>query len=166
MIRKATYKDLDNIMSIQHETYGPELYESSEIFLKIINYNISYVYTIDDITGRANDIPVAYILIHTKIESDRPSKLNECKDSSLLDDCFFIHDLCVHKKYQGQGLAKKLYNYIYSILDGPIQLISLKSAKVFWNKMGFFDIISTTSDIVSTTSDIYEESFGTFMSNK
>lgn len=127
MIRKANINDIESIYKIQEECYPQNLCENTNIFEKIIEQDMSYVYIINEDN---QSIVIGYLLAHYSFKDDlvllNTTVINDKKD------CIFIHDLCTTVKRRGVG--SKLYKFFEKENKNlNVQLISINETSLkFW----------------------------------
>lgn len=134
-IRKATVKDIQNIMMIQLRGYAAEYLEDIEILQAIVEQNMSYV-AIDIDTK----LIIGYVLIHSIESSTQPPPLN-CHVNQCKSDNYFIHDVCVDPKMQGMGYGTRLWKYalmdIRIAKQAQVTCVSLPMSVMYWKHNGF-----------------------------
>jgi GNAT superfamily N-acetyltransferase len=134
-IRPLSSTDIQAVMEIQSACYPSPLHEeASHLLCKHAQSPTScWVAT-------QGQTVMAYLLTHPW-SGDLPPSLNSPLASPLQDcDIYFIHDLAVHPKAQGLGLARLLINTALSWGRqqklSTLRLIAVAGAADFWLKQG------------------------------
>ena len=127
--------DLTSINEVQRAAYIPELLEDMSIFELILeNDSQSSFVAFDD--GRMS----AYVLSYPSM-LDRDDFESGWRDLTGEENTLYIHDLCVHPDYRGQGIAQRLFGKAeaYAREKDMEQLagIAVQNSENFWSKFGF-----------------------------
>ena len=134
-IREMRQEDLAAVYAVQLSAFPSNFIEPLSMFEEILHHydEASYVAEFD---GRV----VGYILGHPADEGrddfDKGSWAIRGDEESL-----YLHDLCLNPDYQGQGVARTLFERVearakfleFKQLIG----ISVQDTQSFWIKMGF-----------------------------
>lgn len=142
-ICKATYKDIFNIYNIQCNNYSDTKFWESVTFLHhVVSLGLSYVAK----SSNSGSV-VGYALCHFISDPTDPPRLNSIL-SNHGNKYIFIHDICVDKAYQCQGIASKLLNTIHEYASSKhipqIYLIAVQNAQSFWARHGYEKTLTKT----------------------
>ncbi|KAJ3121590.1 hypothetical protein HK100_012310 [Physocladia obscura] len=145
----ATPQFVDEILAIQEKCYAPEIWESKQEFLRIVDCASSFV-AIDnhpnDLTSfnQNNAIVVGYILAHPWPTSSEPPILHKfAAPQEQVQECHFIHDVSISPDYRGMKIADMLLQAVFeSALVGVgaaavVTLVSVNGTVGYWQKRGF-----------------------------
>lgn len=128
-------KEVDKILRIQRNCYKSEYIEGREIFERMID-----VYPRGCIGVLVDTIFAGYIFFHPYFEG-RPKPLNTMLRLNGKEDCMYLHDLAIDRKYRGRGLSKILmdeFNQETQKKGFKVQcLVSVQDSLGFWEKHGF-----------------------------
>ncbi|MFC7421696.1 GNAT family N-acetyltransferase [Iodobacter arcticus] len=147
-IRHLNPSDIPAIMDIQSACYPAELLEDAAHLLAKHQQSPAscWVATIQEEVS-------AYLLTHPW-SGDTPPDLNApLPPASTHCNIHFIHDLAVHPKAQGAGLARLLMDSALSWSQQHpfthLRLIAVAGAKHFWLKQGFTLIEPLNNKIIN-----------------
>ena len=136
MIRLMTEDDLDAVMNMQPDVYEEDFYEDREILLNKLELYPKgcWVCTVGN--------QVAGYLFALPIEYKNPPAINtEIDKLSSSPDCYYIHDLAVHKAHRGKRIAsllmQKAIKYAQRNRFRQMTLIAVQNSESFWIKQGF-----------------------------
>ncbi len=150
-IRPLTLADIDAIMQIQSACYPATLLEdAAHLAAKHLESPASCWVAIHQ------DEVLAYLLTHPW-SSDTPPDLNApLPPTSPNSPIHYIHDLAVHPRAQGLGLARQLLDAALSWSKQQtfthIRLVAIAGAEPFWLKQGFTPISQLNEKIISKLS--------------
>lgn len=131
-IRKITSDDYKEIECIANESYSNEYYESKQSLIsKIENFPPgSFVADLDGIIGYIISFP--YYL-------GRSFPINTEYNLAESPDCWYIHDVCVTKRFRNKSIASQLVKKVLNESWNVVALTSVQNSIGFWNKFGFLN---------------------------
>jgi GNAT superfamily N-acetyltransferase len=150
-IRPLTLADIDAIMQIQSACYPASLLEDAvHLAAKHLQSPSSCWVAVHQ------DEVLAYLLTHPW-DSDLPPDINTpLPPVSPHSPIHYIHDLAVHPKAQGLGLARQLLDaaLLWSKQQDftHLRLIAIAGAEPFWLKQGFQPVTQLNEKIISKLS--------------
>jgi GNAT superfamily N-acetyltransferase len=150
-IRPLTLADIDAIMQIQSACYPASLLEdAAHLAAKHLQFPSSCWVAVHQ------DEVLAYLLTHPW-SSDAPPDLNSpLPFVSPNSPIHYIHDLAVHPRAQGLGLARQLMDTALSWSMQQafthLRLIAVADAEPFWRKQGFMPVTPLNETIISKLS--------------
>lgn len=129
-IRKIIPKDYEEIENIANESYSNNYYETeSSLISKIENFpDGCLVADLDGVVGYAISFP--YYL-------GKSFPINTNYEIMEDPNCWYIHDLCVVKRFRKKGVAKMLAKEIIKKSWNVVALTAVQDSKSFWSKLGF-----------------------------
>jgi GNAT superfamily N-acetyltransferase len=135
-LRPMTTDDLDAVMDIMRDAYAPQFFEEREVLANKLTLFPPGCW----VCMVGTDV-IAYLFSHPSMFNDPPalnSKMNRFPDSA---NCYYIHDLAIRRKYQGQVighlLAEKASEIAGSQNVSLMALVSVQQSQSFWAKQGF-----------------------------
>lgn len=131
MIRHIKPIDFDFVDEIGTGSYPINYYEGIKSFKsKMTGYpDGCFVCEIDkNIVGYIISFPYIF---------GKPYPINRSYKKTEFPNCYYIHDLCIQKKYRGNGYANELVNEVLKIQSKPKVLVSVLKSEKFWEKFGF-----------------------------
>lgn len=136
LLRPMQPHDLDRVLVIQEDAFGPVLAEPRSVFADKLDYHPAGCWV-----AVLHDQIAAYLLSHPA-HLGRPPVLNSLLDrASSQFDCYFIHDLAVHSTARGTGLATRLAETAIAqareLGYEVISLVAIQGAQGFWERFGF-----------------------------
>lgn len=136
-IRKINSKDYSDIENIANEGYEDNYFETKESFINkvesfpdgalaadldgVVGYSISFPYQL----GVSFPINTNYEIIENP-------------------NCWYIHDVCVTKRFRKKGIATCLVKEILKESWNVVALTAVQESKNFWQKFGFLSFKELT----------------------
>lgn len=129
-IRKITNNDYKEIEDIANESYSNQYYESEQSFIsKVENFPLgSFVADVDGAIGYIISFP--YYL-------GEPFPINTEYTLADSPNCWYIHDVCVIKRFRNKGIASQLVNRVLKESWNVVALTAVQNSIKFWRKFGF-----------------------------
>ena len=129
-IRKINPKDYNDIEKIANESYLDNYHESESSFVsKIENFpDGCLVADIDGVVGYVVSFP--YYL-------GKSFPINTKYEIVESPNCWYIHDLCVIKRFRKKGVARMLAQELIKKSWNVIALTAVQNSSKFWEKIGF-----------------------------
>ena len=141
-VRPLSMTDLDSILDVQLEAYGPTYIESREAFrskIELAPFTSWGAFTDDRMVGYMVALPVNGGFV---MPLDSPPEGVVAPDDA---EVIYIHDLAVSNEASNRGVGSLLFRQVFSraMESGAtgIELVAVQDALTFWRKRGF-----TTSD--------------------
>ena len=125
MWRQMESSDLDAVIKIANTVWGPEYYESREVFKQKLKYYPQGCWMYHD---------DAYVFSHPSL-LDSPPGLNESLPT-VTPTCYHIHDIALLPRVRRLGIARCM---IEQLLDqhNPVTLVAVNGTQEFWESFGF-----------------------------
>jgi ribosomal protein S18 acetylase RimI-like enzyme len=134
-INRITLTEIASVLEIQRDCYGEGYIEDSRTFTRMIT-----AYPQGCLGATVGGILAAYAFFH-------PYRDNVVKPLDLAlvlngtEDCMYLHDIAVHHRYRGKGLARMLMERVdHETRGGGFEvqcLVAVQNSQEFWRKHGF-----------------------------
>ena len=135
-IRQLTPSDVAGVLKVQKEAYLPQLLEGVETFL-----NKMLLFPRGVFGCLVNGELCAYVFYHPWTRDAVVPLDHPIAELPLKPDCMYIHDLAVSPACQGQGIARRLLEQVFTVGDSlglyTYSLIAVQSSEAFWQRFGF-----------------------------
>lgn len=132
MIRCFADLDWEQAAQLSKPIYYPDLWEPTEAFIIRLK-----LFPQGCLAAEVDGKLAGYAFSHPWV-SDKIVNLGQVIGPIANPDCYYIHDVCVGKQYQGLGVGRALVYKIFEINTFPaIKLVSVLGSHPFWSKMGF-----------------------------
>ena len=135
IIRKMNIADLPAIDEIQLAAFGEGFIEPMSKFEQIFNQYDKAAYV-----AMLNGEIIGYMLAYPSKSEQSDYDTRKCQVRGD-EPCLYIHDMCLHPKVHGKGIAKQLLLTMSDLAvdEGFEQMIGIavQDSIPFWQKTGF-----------------------------
>ncbi|MFZ6654651.1 GNAT family N-acetyltransferase [Undibacterium sp. TJN19] len=136
-VRLMQQADLTAVFHIQSLAYVPTMVEAMHLLAARLDSAPETVW----VAERDGEI-LAYLMAYP-CARDQLSALGQTFQVAKNAEALYLHDLAVHPKMAGQGLAQSMVSHAldYARQQGLLQvlLVSVQSTGTFWQRLGFVE---------------------------
>jgi ribosomal protein S18 acetylase RimI-like enzyme len=142
-INRIKLDEIGSVLDIQRICYGEGYLEDSQTFSRMID-----VYPQGCLGVSVGGVLVGYVFFHPFHDNAvKPLDLSLVLDGT--EDCMYLHDIAVHHRYRGMGLARMLMERVdrETRRDGfkAQCLVAVQNSQEFWEKYGFKTVRTSES---------------------
>jgi len=134
-LRPMTEQDLDGVLAVQAACYPPAMQEPAAVVLARLRAAPASTLVAGDPHGIC-----AYVFAYPS-RLGRITPLNAAFAPAADPDTLYVHDLAVHPRAHGQGLARRLAHTLFGAARGHGlahgALVAVLDARPFWENLGF-----------------------------
>ena len=134
-INRITLEEIASVLEIQRDCYDEGYIEDSRTFTRMIT-----VYPQGCLGVSVGDMLAAYVFFHPyRDDVVKPLDLSLVLNGT--EDCMYLHDIAVHHRYRGMGLAGMLMERVdHETRRGGFEaqcLVAVQSSQDYWGNYGF-----------------------------
>ncbi|MBR7780610.1 GNAT family N-acetyltransferase [Undibacterium luofuense] len=134
-IRAMQSNDVSAVYSVQQACYVPQMVESADLILQRWQHVADTSWVAEDMSG------VGAYLVAYRSQRNKISALGEAFVHTVPADVLYLHDMAVHPRWRGGGVAARLLDHAHQYaranrLTG-LALVSVQDTLAFWQKLGF-----------------------------
>ena len=134
-INRITLDEIAFVLEIQRDCYGEGYIEDSHTFTRMIA-----VYPQGCLGVSVGGVLAAYVFFHP-YRDDVVKPLDHLLVLNGTEDCMYMHDIAVHPRYRGMGLARMLMERVdHETRRGGFEvqcLVAVQDSQDFWRKHEF-----------------------------
>ncbi len=139
-IRMMCAEDISAVYAVQQACYVPQMVEPEALIRQRWQQVADTSWVACDSVG-----PAAYLVAYRSLKN-KVSALGEAFRHAECPDTLYLHDMAVHPRLRGSGIAGRLLAsaHEYARANGLswLALVSVQDTLTFWRKLGFEPVVA------------------------